>query len=174
MSATVPCVPVCCSTPTTTNVPGSQGGSSVTSTTASFVIPAVAATVLVLCGDTTWFKANKNLFISDGANDANFLVTAINSATSFTAQYLGMPGDSAAGLTIQSGALVMLGLGNFNVSIDLNTMDALSDLSGGVRSATIAASVAKRTLIIPIQFTDYVNATTLKLAVPFTFLLNSV
>lgn len=174
MSATVPCVPCCSSSPTTTDVPGSQGNSAVTTTTASFVIPAVSGTVLIHCGDTSWFTAFKNLFISDGSAVGNFLVTAINSSTTFTAKFLGFGADTTPGTSIQSGALVMPGLGDFTVPLDIGTLTAFTDNTGGTKSDTIAASLAKQTLIMPVQFTDYVNATTWKLAVPFAFLLNSV
>jgi hypothetical protein len=174
MSDPVPCTPCCSSTVQTVNTPGTTGASAITTTTANFTIPAIGSTVLISCGDTSWLKAFKNLFVSDGSGLANFIVTAVNSATSFTGKFLGFVGDSAAGTTIQSGAIVIPGIGDFTVPWDLDALTAFTDSSGGTKSDTIAASGLKSTVIIPIQFTDYVNATTLKIAVPFAFTVNSV
>lgn len=174
MSAIVPCVPTCCSTATTTNVPGNAGGSAVTTTTASFVIPASGATVTIAVTDTTWLSVGKNVFISDGSKKNAYLVTGIGGATSLTVENLALPADSAAGGTVASGAIVSPGLGDYLIPQDLDLLTAFTDSTGGTKSDTIAASLAKQTLIIPVQFTDYVNATTLKLAVPFAFLVNSV
>src|SRR6267142_5821614 len=174
MSAIVPCIPTCCSTPTTTNVPGSQGGSSITVTTANFVIPAIGATVLIPCADTSWFKAFKNLFVSDGADIGNFLVTAVNSATSFTGKFLGFVGDTAPGATINTGALVVPGVGDFTVPFDLDLLTAFTDNSGGTKSDTIAASLAKQTIMLgPFSMALLVNSQIWEIALPFNFLVTS-
>jgi hypothetical protein len=176
MSSPAPCVPQCCnSTPQVVNTPGPTGNSAVTVTTASFVIPAIAATVLIPSSDTSWFKANTNLLVNDGANEANFIVTAVNSATSFTGKFLGMNGDSAAGTTIQSGAIVTTGPGNFTVPNDLDLLTAFTDNSGGTKSDTIAANVARQTLVFgPWNMTTLANAQNWNIAVPFAFTLLSL
>src|SRR5262249_37044381 len=108
---TSPCTP-CCTTPQSVNVPGSQGNSAVTVTTANFTIRAIGAGVNVSVGDSSWIKAGKNLFISDGANAGNFVVTGVNSATSIACEFIGFSLDSTPATVIASGALVIPGLGN--------------------------------------------------------------
>lgn len=151
MSSPTPCVPTsCCSTPTTVSVPGSTGASGIT-TASSFVLPAIGATVAITVGDSSWIKQGKNLFISDGSKLANFVVTGVNSATSITARFLGLVGDSASG-TFSDGAVVSPGFGNQTVAWDLDAMAALTDNSTGSAGNTIAAGVGISYLKFPHTF----------------------
>lgn len=169
---TTACAP-CCS-PVTTNTPGTQGASAITLTTVSFIIPAIGSTVAISVGDTSWFKAGANVYVTDGANDANFIVTAINSATQFTGKFLGLVGDSAAATTIASGAIVIPGLGNFTVPWDLDALTALTDNSGGTKSDTISANLIKSTITIgPFSMALLVNSQIWKMPVQFAFQVNS-
>lgn len=175
MSATAPCVPCCSSTPQVTNVPGSSGASGITTTSASFVIPAVGATVLISVGDTTWMKAGKNLFVSDGSKFGNFLISAVNSSVTFTGEFLGFGLDSSVGQTIASGAVVAPGVGDFTVPVDLDLLTAFTDNSGGIKSDTIAATVARQTIVFgPWDMTKIANAQNWNIAVPFAFTLLSL
>jgi hypothetical protein len=168
-----PCVP-CGTSPVVTNVPGSSGASAITVTSASFVIPAVGATVAVSVGDTSWIKTNANVFISDGSKRGNFLVT-VNSAVSITAQFLGFQGDSAAGGTIASGAIVMPGAGDLTFPNDLDLLTAFTDNSGGTKSDTIAATCVRNLVIIgPFTMALLVNSQVWKATIPYAFTLNSV
>jgi hypothetical protein len=137
------------------------------------VLPAIGGTVLIPVGDTSWISVGKNLFISDGSKQANFIVTAINAATSFTGRFLGLNGDSASG-TVASGALVVPGTGDQTAAWDLDALTALTDNSTGIKSDTISIAAPRSLVIIPIQLTDFVNATTLKIAIPYAFGVASV
>lgn len=149
--STTPCVP-CCDTPLSVAVPGAQGNSAITSTTANFTIPAIGGTVVISVGDTSWLKSGSNVFISDGVKKANFTVV-VNSAVSLTGTFLGIVGDSAAAGTMTSGAIVSPGLGDYSVSATLNsgTVANLTDNSTGAATSTIAAGTGIQTLAIPIQ-----------------------
>lgn len=174
MSDVVPCTP-CCSTPLVTNVPGPQGNTAVTTTTSSFVIPAIAATVAVNVGDTSWLKPFKNVFVSDGVSVVNFLVTAINSATQFTGKNLGLVGDTAPAATVSSGAIVAPGLGDFTVPLDLQSLPAFTDNSGGVLTNIINIGVARSLIVLgPFSMTSLVNSQLWEVALPFGFTLNSI
>lgn len=174
MSATTPCTPCCSSTVQTVNTPGGTGASAITTTSANFTIPAIGSTVLISCGDTSWLKAFKNVFISDGANLANFIITAVNSATSFTGKFLGFVADSAAGTAIQSGAIVIPGIGDFTVPWDLDALTAFTDSSGGTKSDTIAATCVKFTQIIgPFSMALLVNSQIWKVPIQSAFTINS-
>lgn len=169
MPSTSPCAP-CCTTPLSVAVPGSTGASAVTVTSASFVIPAIGGTVLISVGDTSWLKAGTNVFVTDGSNDGNFLVSAVNSATSFTGQFLGLVNDSAPAATIVSGAIVTPGLGNWSVPYTLDSLTAFTDNSGGTKSDTIAATCVKNTVIIgPFSMALLVNSQIWKVPIPYAF-----
>jgi hypothetical protein len=146
----------------------------VTTTSASFVIPAIGATVTISVGDTSWLKTNKNIFINDGGNQGNFIITGIGNPTSLTGKFLGLVGDSAPGTTVASGAIVIPGLGNFTVPWDLDSLTAFTDNSGGTKSDTIAASLVKQTIILPIGLVGITgNGLQLALPVPFAFAVTS-
>ena len=167
------CTP-CCSTPVSTAVPGPQGASAVTATTASFVIPAIGSTVAIAVGSTAYFLQGENVFIGDGSKFGNFLITAINSAVGLTVRFLGFVGDSAAASTIASGALVTASIGNYTVPWDMDTFTAFTDNSGGTKSDTIAATVARSVVTVgPFLMTAVVNAQSWGIAIPFNFALVS-
>lgn len=173
MSATAPCVPCCSSSAQTVNTPGSTGASAVTTTSADFVIPAVGATVAISVGDTSWMKTGANVFISDGSKVCNFQAT-VNSATSITGKFLGFQGDSAAGGTVTSGAIVMPGVGDLTFPWDLDALTAFTDNSGGTKSDTIAATVVRNAIVIgPFSMALLVNSQVWKIAIPYAFTLNS-
>lgn len=96
-------------------------------------------------------KAGKNVYISDGAKFANFIVISVDSATAITGRFLGLVGDSASG-TMASGALVMPGLGNYTVPYDLDGMASITDNSTGSATSTIAAGVGIEYLKFPHTF----------------------
>lgn len=168
MSAPTSCLP-CNPQVTTTNVPGSTGASAVTTTTASFNLPAVGATVLIHVGDTSWMKVGKNVFISDGANVGNFIVTSVNSSTSFTGEFLLLPNDNSAGSPVSSGAIVMPGLGNFTVPFDLDALTSFTDNSGGTKSDTIASTAFQSIEMQHIPMPNLVNGQVWKCAIPSAF-----
>lgn len=171
MSSVNPCVP-CCTTPLSVAVPGPTGQTGITTTGASFVIPAIGSTVNITVGDSSWIKALKNLFISDGAVAGNFIVTLVNGATSITAKFLGFVGDSAAGSTIASGAVVMPGVGDLTVPWDLDALTAFTDNSGGTKADTIAVTACRAMFIVPLKL-DTLTAGTYRVVVPFAFTLLS-
>lgn len=123
----------------TVNVPGTAGASGAagfTDTTASFVIPAVGATVNVSVVSTSFMTIGLNVFVGG----ANFIVTGINSLTSVTLLYIGLhgtpefPGDAAPGTNVPSGSVIVSGLGNFSTPI------GLADGGTGVGSLAALAS----------------------------------
>lgn len=174
MSATAPCVPCCSSTVQTVNTPGVSGQSAVTTTTASFVIPSFGNTVAISVGDTTWMKEGMTLFISDGSKKGNFYVTSVDSAVGIHGEWLALPDDSATGSTIASGAVVVAGLGDYAVPVTLDTLSAFTDNSGGTKSDTIAATVAKFTQIIgPFSMALLVNSQLWKVPIQPGFTVNS-
>ncbi len=173
MSLTNCCTPAC-PTPQTIQIPGPQGASGIALTTAAFVLPAIGANVVIHMTDTSWVTAVKNIFISDGTNFANFAVVSVDSTTQITAVYLGMVNDSAPATTIQSGALVQTGLGNYAVPFDLDTLAAFTDNTSGVKAYTIPISVCKQTIVIgPFSMALLVNGQIWKVPVPFAYLVNT-
>lgn len=126
-------------------------------------------------GDTTWMKAGGNVFVCDGASKANFLVSTVNSAVQFTGQFIGFQGDTAAGTTMSSSAVVIPGVGNLNWPYALDLLTAFTDSSGGTKSDTIASTIAKTTLTLPISLVGITgNSLAVAMIVPFAFILNSV
>lgn len=149
-----PCTP-CCVDTQTVNTPGVAGASAITTTTASFVIPAIGGTVTIAVGDTSWITAGKNLYIGG----ANFVVTGVGSTTALTIKYLGITGDTASAATVASSAVVQSGLGNFIVPISIDAITAFTDSSGGVASNTIAVALKKHTVILgPFNMALLVNS----------------
>src|ERR1039458_3089275 len=111
-----------CPTPEVVEIPGSPGnpGSAGTAgtngvkaftfSTADFVISACGATVPVFVANISWMVIGQTLFVSDGTNFANFLVTAIQASPPMvTLKALCYSGDSGAGVTVTSGATVVGG-----------------------------------------------------------------
>lgn len=130
-----------CSQIVTVNVPGTGGAAGApgfTTTTASFVIPAIGATVNVSVGSTGFMTVGLNVFVGG----ANFVVTGINSITSVTLLYVGLhgtpefPGDAAPGSNVPSGSTIVSGLGNFTTPL------GVGDGGTGVSSlASLAAAL---------------------------------
>lgn len=130
MSILSSCCNPCCATPTTTNIPGTAGATSISTTTANFVIPAIGNTVTIAVTDSSWMAINGNLWIGG----ANFLLTGITSLVSITIQTLGVTGDTAVGQTVVAGALIVPGTGNLVFPL------AITD--GGTGQATAALAFA--------------------------------
>jgi len=107
MSTTLNCNSCCDDETIVVNTPGSAGGNAYTTTTASFVIPAIAATVVVSVGSTAWMAVGQKVFISDGTDVGTFTVQSIGSSVQFTAVFEGYTDDSAVGVTVGSGAAVV-------------------------------------------------------------------
>lgn len=92
-----------CDTPTTVNIPGSQGQSAFTDTAASFVVPAVGNDVTITVLNTDWMAVGEPIFI-EGAG--TFEVVTIVDATHVTVEYLDIDANTAAGNAIASGTIV--------------------------------------------------------------------
>jgi len=102
-----------CNPPLPVNVPGTAGDNGFTTVTNVFTVPAQFASVNVTVDNAAVMVLNQNVFVgSYNTNGANFLVTAINSPTSVTLEYLGYTGDLAAGSAIAAGAIIQPGTGN--------------------------------------------------------------
>ena len=161
MPATETCQPCCTTTAVTTNVPGSDGQSAYTTTTANFTIPAIGATVVVSMGNTDWFAVGAVLFLSDGTDWGHFEVQSIGSQTQATLEFLGQTNDAAPAAVIGSGAKVVAGGTQENIDDPLlianggtgatTQAGALSNIlggaplpiaSGGTAGATKAAAIA--------------------------------
>lgn len=160
MSATTPCVP-CCNTTQTTDIPGSAGSPSWSTTLANFTVPAVAGSVAISVSDSSWMAVGAPLFISDGVDWGHFEVLTIVGPTSITAEFLGQEGDASPAAIINSGAIVAPGGTQQNLTIPLPIADggtgasdqatALSNIlggaplpiaNGGTAGATPAAAIA--------------------------------
>lgn len=89
---------------------GTNGTNAFTVTTSNVTIPATGSTVPILVANASWMVVGQNIFVSDGTNLANFLVTAVQlSPPQVTAKALGYTGDTAASGTINAGAQVITG-----------------------------------------------------------------
>lgn len=78
--------------PGTNGVDGAAGSSAFTTTTASFIQPAVAATVVVAVASTAWMAVGQIVFVQNGGH---YQVTAIGSSISVTLSNLGYTGNAA-------------------------------------------------------------------------------
>lgn len=149
---------------------GSNGVNSFTVTTQNLVIPATGATVTVSVGNLTWAVVGQNVFISDGTHLANFQVTALQASPPvMTLRALGYNGDSAAAVTINSGATVspggVQGTNGFTVLATNNSatggsqnLSVTPSQSNGV-SLTLVGSAAKTYTLSCRVRVDYVGAT---------------
>ena len=87
---------------------GPQGSAinAFTTTTASFVMPAVNASVTVSVGSTAWLAQGQNLYLPVAGYMS---VAVINSSTSVALTNLGSPANAASGTTIANGTSVVAG-----------------------------------------------------------------
>ena len=164
MSSPIPCTP-CCDSTNTVNVPGASGGSAYTTTTASFVVPAIAATVAISVGSTAWMAVGQKVFISDGTDFGNFEVQSIGGSTSFVGEFMGYVDDAAPGATVGSGAAVVASgtqstftttaLKALNATL-LSGINAFTDNTTGTASDTLAAGVGIYNVS---AYVDLVNVT---------------
>jgi hypothetical protein len=144
-------VPVDCVCPAQTvlnvAVPGPQGAAGpaapTPTTTADFVVPALAATVTIAVTTTAPFSVGQNLWI--GGYNFQIVAGGINSLTSLTLKWIGLPGDGAANATVASGAVVNSGTGLLDF-LSLNTVAALTDSTAGTASDTLTSTVGIQTL----------------------------
>lgn len=106
MAATVPCVPACCSTTQTVNIPGEEGPAGPDGAngvnayglvTVPFDVPAVGATVGVAVDNGIWMVQGQKV-VFDGP--ATFEVVSVNSPTSVTLEFMGYADDVSPGTTI--------------------------------------------------------------------------
>lgn len=91
---------------------GQDGINAYTFTTSDFVIPAVGANVsapdaFIHAASTAANVAGQKVFISDGSNMGSFLIIAVASPLTLTAQFLGYIGDTGPAATIAAGAKVV-------------------------------------------------------------------
>lgn len=135
---------------------GDDGINAYTTTTANFTIPAIAAAVNVAVVESGWMAVGQTVFASDGTDHGTFEVTTITSQTLVVLTFLGANGDSAAGVTVNSGATVTPAGRLGNLAAALPT--ALTDNSTGTASNTIAAGAGVFTLSIPITLVQMTGA----------------
>ncbi len=109
MPETISCQPSCCSTPQTTNIPGTPGGpgndginglNAYTTITADFTIPAVGSNVTVAVTNANWMVEGQNIVME---GPASFQVVSVTSSTSVILKFLGYIYDLSPGVTIASG-----------------------------------------------------------------------
>jgi hypothetical protein len=112
-----------------------------TTTSATFVVPAVGSTVSVNVADTSWMAVNQKVIIDDNSHRIEAFITAIADATHFTAQtnfiYLG-----ASGATMASSATVTeinLGITATQALIDnASKQTGMSSLASGGMARQVA------------------------------------
>jgi hypothetical protein len=88
-----------------TQINGANGEPAYTTSSASFVQPALAGTVSVTVGQTSFMAVGSYVFIDDGTNQSQYKVTAIGSATNVTLQRT--TNEVSTGTTITSGASIV-------------------------------------------------------------------
>jgi hypothetical protein len=104
-----------CNEPIVQNIPGPQGNpgqngnngtnglNAFTTTTASFVQPAVSGTVIVSVVDSSWVAVGEPIFIAVGGS---YLVTGVIDGFTITVQNLGYAGNAAPTSVIASASVV--------------------------------------------------------------------
>lgn len=118
MPTTTCCDP--CDTTQTINVPGSAGGNAYTTTTASFIVPAIAATRSISVASTAWMAIGQKVLISDGVDHGNFEVQTISSSIAFVGVFMGYVDDCAPGATVGSGAAVVASGSQQSITLPLS------------------------------------------------------
>lgn len=121
-----------------------------TTTTAGFTLGTpFSNTVTVNVVSTAAFAVGQNIFISDGTNRVNALITNLNaSAKTLTVAPIGITGDLLSG-TVNSGALVMPGTGN---------MGSYGTATTTTATAAVPASTAPNTFIVSVANLDVLGA----------------
>ena len=94
-----------CPVPAPVNIPGTPGASHITNTTSNMVLPAIGANVEIYVLSTAGIVAGQNIII---AGPANFKVVSVDSSTSLTGEFLGLPGDLAPAAIISYGTEVTI------------------------------------------------------------------
>lgn len=160
MSATGNC-DCACPTPEIVEVPGVQGSSGAagsdgsdgisafTLTTAAEDVNAPLDVITFDVGQSGSFAIGQHIFVSDGTDWGTFIITAIGTATSITAEFQNAPGDTATPFNLAVGSKVTPTGAPGALSAALPT--AFTDNSGGTASNTIAAGVGIYTLVHPLS-----------------------
>ncbi len=104
---------------------GTNGADAFTTTTAGFVMPAIAATVVVAVANSAWMSVGQVVFVK---NAGYFTVNAIGSAVSVTLANLGYVGNAAPTAVIGGGQTVSAGglKGVDGVSPPSSTLNGIS------------------------------------------------
>ena len=171
-----------CPTPVVTEIPGVQGVpgangadgvngvNAYTTTSQALVIPTTGSSVEVSVASNSWMAIGQQVFVSDGTNLANFQVLAIQvSPPTATLKALGNTGDSAAAVTIASGASVVpAGVQGVAAFVPVATQNAATGGSQALTATpaqalsttlTLSGSAGKTYLLMVRLRLDYVGAT---------------
>lgn len=116
MSSPTDCIP-CCTTPVTTNIPGTPGAqgpagtngtngiNSYTVTTANFLTPATNASVTIQVASSAWAIVGEPVAIANGTNTADtYFITSVPDSSHITMTYLNYPSNANTGNTVNAGA----------------------------------------------------------------------
>lgn len=163
MSAPSNCCTSACAAVETVSVPGTEGEagldgadgiSSFTLTTASFVVPALAAAVTVTVVNNSWMAVGQTVFIP---NAGTFQVASKTGTTAVSLTYLDYVSNTETGETIAAGTLVTPS-GVQGPASTGTLPNSLTDNSTGTASDTIAAGVGVFTLAFPITLASMTTA----------------
>lgn len=142
---TNPCLPACSSVPAVVNIPGPSGQTGTaginafTTTTNSFVIPAINSTVDIRVVNNEWMAIGQYLFISDGTSEGIFKVTLFGgNLTAVTVTYINDPLNTQSGNTMGSDASVTAS--GFNGSA-ITPVGIAQGGTGGTTKATAQAAL---------------------------------
>lgn len=103
MSNPLGCETSCCPELTVTAIPGLQGQSAFSTTSALFVVPALGANITIAMVNTDWLAVGEIVLV-EGAG--LFEVINVVSSTSVELQYVNTPNNTSAGNNVASGTLV--------------------------------------------------------------------
>lgn len=154
-----------CSTDCTTvvEVPGAQGEAgdngtdglnAYTVTTSDFTVPSKAANVTVPVESSDQFAIGQTLFVASSAG--TFVVISKPASTSMELQYYDFPSNTATGLNIPSGTMIVP---SGPVQVLLASMPNVFTISsGGTDSDGIASTVGIYVLPIPIALAEITGA----------------
>lgn len=150
------CSPGCCQTPSVIEVPGVEGSpgttghdgrdgiDAVTTTQASFVVPAVNAFVSIMVLSTAGFAEGQNIFITGAGS---FLIGTIIASNQISAQYLNYATNINSGVTIVTNTRVVPGglQGPSSTSLPLL---AFYGIGGSQNLATSPAQILSSTITL--------------------------